>query len=128
LEDSAWVLPYFGFDWRIGERLSLASDGAGVALHGSLSDELSCFLGARYELRQFRLNPDGALPDGVVHDDEIRLECGLAWRVGEHATLALEGGALLWQETAFLDDGGAKLGEVETDPAPFATVSLRLGY
>jgi hypothetical protein len=127
LEDHAWLLPYFGFDLRLSERWRLATDGARVLLEAELSDDVTAALAAEYDLRQFRLNDDNALSEGVYQDDEIRLSAELVWRLGEHATLACAAGLVAWQESTFLDDSGTELGEVETDPAPYATLALRLG-
>jgi len=127
LGDAAWVLPYFGFDWRLSERTRLATEGAGLVLSSDLSDRWGLSVGTRYELRQFRLNDDNAIAGGVYQDDQITLTAKLERRLGEHATLALSGGAVLWQESTFLDGTGAKLGEVETDAGLIGAISLRFG-
>jgi hypothetical protein len=127
LEDSTWVLPYLGFDWRLNDTVRLATDGAGVLLEAQLGRDWTATLAAEYELRQFRLNEDNAIPGGVYQDDQITLSGTLDWRVSASATLSLTAGLVAWQESTFLDDGGAKLGEVETDPAPFGAVSLTFG-
>lgn len=127
LEDATWVLPYFGFDWRLSDRVTLATDGAGLVLDARLSRDWSAAVAAEYEMRQFRLNDDNAISDGVYQDDQITLSGELTWRASESTTLQLTGGLAAWQESTFLDGAGSKLGEVETDPGLFAAVTLSFG-
>jgi len=127
LSDTTWILPYVAFDLQLSERLRLATDGARVELEAALSESLTGTLAAQYQLRQFRFNDDSPIPEGVFQDDEIRLSAELDWRLGQHTTLFLGGGVVVWQESTFLDESGSKLSELETDPAPFAAVALRFG-
>jgi hypothetical protein len=127
IEDTTWILPYIAFDLQLTDRVRLGTDGARVELEAELSERVTGTLAAQYELRQFRLNEDNALPEAVYQDDEIRLSAELDWELGRHATLSLAGGAVVWQESTFLDDSGSKLAELESDPAPFALATLRFG-
>jgi hypothetical protein len=127
LEDSAWVLPYFGFDWQLTERTRFGTDGAGLLLESRLDDAWTARAATRYELRQFRLNPDNAIPRGVYQDDQITLTGTIERRLGASATLSLSAGAVLWQESRYLDGAGTKLGEVETEPGLYGAISLRFG-
>ena len=126
LEDDAWVIPYFGFDWRITERLRFGTEGSRVALAAQVSDTVEATLAAEYRLRQYRLNDSNALPDGVFQDDQIDASLTLGWRPTPGVELTLQGGAIVWEEYTFLDGAGTKLVEFESDPALFGGLGLTL--
>lgn len=125
LDDDAWVIPFFGFDWQLSQRLRLASEGARVLVEAALSETATATLAAEYEIRQFRLNDDSVVPEGVFQDDQINLTGELAWRTGDNITLAVGGGVVVWQESTFLDRDGSTLAEFESDPGLYGLVSLR---
>jgi len=127
LEDDPWLIPYLLFDWRIDERWRLRSEGTAVELSAQVSDTLEVTAGAELFLRQYRLNDDNPLPDGVVQNEEIDASLGLRWQPNDKLAVELEGGVLVWREFRSLDDSGAKLTEIETDPAAFAALSIQLG-
>ncbi|MEM7308792.1 MAG: hypothetical protein AAF682_19070 [Planctomycetota bacterium] len=124
LEDDPWIIPYFGFDWALTDRVRLATEGARLLLEAELSDSLDATLAAEYQLRQYRLNEDGPLGDGVFQDDQIQLTGELAWHAGENTTLTFAAGAVTWQESAFLDSDGSVLSQRETEPAAFGALTL----
>lgn len=127
LDDSAWLIPYLGFDLRLSPRVRLATEGAKLLFEAELSPDWTATLAAQYEFRQFRLNDGGALEGGAFQDDEIRATAELSWRFGAQAALSLEGGLVVWQESTFIPGDGAHEVEVESDPAPFAAVTLHFG-
>lgn len=126
LEDDPWLAPYLGFDLRLADGLRLESDGSSVRAIATPADGVEVFLGAAYEIRQFRLNERSTLPSGVVQDEEIRGEAGVTWRFAPRATLRLSGGTTLWRELSSYSDAGVKLSEVETDPALIGSLSLSI--
>ncbi len=125
LEDDAWVIPYFGFDWQVSDRLHLGTEGPRVALEAALSDDWSANLAAEYRLRQYRLNESNALADGVFQDDQITATAGLAWMPRPGVSLELEAGAAVWEEYTFVADGGTTVNEFESDPSAYVGLGLR---
>jgi hypothetical protein len=127
LEDDAWVMPFFGFDWRIGEHTRASIHGSELRLERDLGQDLSLNLGASFDIRQYRLEEDGPVPGGVFRDEEIKVAAGLDWQVTESGRLGLEVGQLLWSEYTVLDSAGSQLGQSEGDPSSYLGVSLTFG-
>ncbi|MFT5284163.1 MAG: hypothetical protein ACI8TQ_000319 [Planctomycetota bacterium] len=124
LEDSAWLFPYIGFEWRIADRLKLTSNGSRVGATIEVSDNVEFGLGAEYAIRQFRLNKNSSLPGGVIADEEISASAILGWSPSDRVKFDLEFGMTLWREFSSFADGGRKQAEVETAVKEFAGVRL----
>lgn len=127
-EGSPWVLPYLGFDWKIDDAWRLSFEGSRVELACALSEHWTLAGKASYELRQYRLNDDGPARGGAFRDQEIDVGLALEWRPKAGAKLRLDAGLAVWRELEFFDTGGDKLSETEVDPAPYAALSLELGF
>lgn len=127
-EDDPWVIPFLGFDWRVSEATRFSLIGPSLRLERSFGPGVSVALWADYDLRQYRLNDVGVIPDGVFREQEVRAGATLDLGLGEDVRLELFGGAVLWRELETLDAGGAALGVAETDPAPFLGLTLSAGF
>jgi len=125
LEDEAWIWPFVAFDWRLSEDLVLSAAGPRVELRAALDERWTALMRADYEMRQYRLNDDGPLPDGVLRDEEIHLGAGLEYEAGRNVSLQLLGGATLWRELNVLDKGGSQVSETEVEASPFVAFTLR---
>jgi len=127
LEDDAWVMPFFGMDWRIADGTSFAIQGSEMRFEQRLGAHLSGHLGALFDVRQYRLNDANPVPSGVFRDEEIRVTAGLDWKFAETGRLGIEFGQVLWNELTVLDSGGGLVGSSEAEKAPFVGFSLRFG-
>ena len=127
LEDDAWVMPFFGFDWRLAEDTRLALQGSEVRLEQGLTDDLGLSFLAGYDVRQYRLNEDGPTAGGVFRDEQVQVALGLDWQVSEAGRLGLTVGRNLWSEYSALDGAGAELGLSEADPSTYVGLSLTFG-
>jgi hypothetical protein len=125
LEDDTWIWPFVAFDWRLGDDLVLSAAGPRLELRGALDERWTGLLRADYEMRQYRLNDDGPLPDGVLRDEEIHVGAGLEYEAGRNVSLQLLGGATLWRELNVLDEGGSQVSETEVEASPFVAFTLR---
>jgi len=83
---------------------------------------------ARYESREFRLDDDGPIPDGVFRDDIVLLGVGTTWApASSRMTVAFDLGASIYRDMDVLDAGGDEIVDTErVDPAFF--LSARLEY
>lgn len=128
LEDSAIVIPYIAFDWRPTEDLRVWSDGLGVHVSREIDESWSARAFARYESREFRLDDDGPIPDGVFRDDIVLLGVGTTWApASSRMTVAFDLGASIYRDMDVLDAGGDEIVDTEqVDPAFF--LSARLEY
>ncbi len=128
LEDDVWLIPFLGVDWRFARDWHLLVEGERVALDWHLSERFTWSAYAIYEQRQYRLNPGGPLPSGVVRDEQIDLGSTLAWRPRPGVELRLGGGWSAWRELNVFERRGGKVSEVEIDPAPYLELGLSLRF
>jgi hypothetical protein len=127
LEDDAWVMPFFGMDWRIADGTHFQVQGSEMRLEQRLTERLALNLGAVYDIRQYRLNETNPVPAGVFRDEEIRVTAGIDWQLGESGHLGLEVGQVMWNELTVLDSSGGLVGQSEAEKTPFIGFSLRFG-
>lgn len=122
LEDDARILPLPFFDWQINDRWSLrtadrAVDVRGLQLAYKATDAIELFALAGWNSHEFRLDNKGAVPDGVFRDERIPVVGGIAWSFMPQAKLELAAGVDAWSNYQILDATGAKLADVDADPA-----------
>jgi hypothetical protein len=128
LEDEPWVWPFLGVEWKASERLSFEARGTQVEARLALDERWSLAGRADYAIRQYRLNDDNPLPEGVLRDEEIRAGLALVREGSDGLSFQLFAGYELWRELSTLDDDGREIAEVEADPAPFAAFALRIEF
>ena len=128
LEDSPWLFPHIGFDWRVSESMRLTSTGSAVAAIFEVGETVELGLGAEYRARQYRLNDDSTFAGGVIEDEEIKASASFGWRPSHRVTLDLEAGLMLWREFASFTATGRKLTELETEPTEFGAVRLSVTF
>lgn len=127
LDDDPLVIPYLNLRYPISERVRLEVGGLDAAIVAEMSDTVEVALRGRVEYRDFRLNDSRpAWSDGIVRDLRVPIGLEVAWKPIGGLTLALEGGAAVYQEYEFLDDDGDHLSDVETEPAPY--IGFRIEY
>jgi len=126
LEDDPWFWPFLGLRWRASDSVSFEARGTAVEGRVALDRAWSVFARAEYELRQFRLNPDGPLAKGVFRDEVIRGGLGLSRRSKDGFGLELLAGMDLWREFNTFDRDGKQVSEIEADSAPFVALELSL--
>jgi len=127
-EDSAWVLPYIGFDWQISDSLRLVTEAAEVNLDWRASEDWTLGATLAYDFRQYRLNDEGSLHGGALHDEEIRLGASLGWQPREGMKFSLEVGTLLWRELSFTDGQSGLRTEAESESPFYLRAGLSLSF
>ena len=128
LEDDPWVVPFLGFRWQASEDLAFELEGPEASASLALSDQLQARLGARYELRQYRLNENGPLAGGAFRDEEIRALAGLDWRPKPGLECSLSVGRTLWREIDLRDTRGNELVNLEAADANWVGLSLTISF
>ncbi len=128
LEDSPWVVPYLGFDWRIHDSLRLQAEGSKVRLAADLDPKWTLYGQAAYEVRQYRLNDSNPLSNGVMRDEEIDVGLGLDWRPKAGMTVGLLAGLVSWRQLEFIDEDEVEVSETEADPSAFVAVTLSYSF
>ena len=135
LEDSAFVVPIIGFDWRIDDKWSLTTNyrtsifpQPGLAIKYQACESVSLALGARYESRSFRLSDRDTPVDGVGRERRLPVELCMQWQITRHATLSATAGLVAWQRFRMDDTGGTRIAQFEADPTPVFGLAFTLAY
>jgi hypothetical protein len=128
LEDDALVIPLIGIDWKVNDRVTVSTQGTVGKISMKLSDQWSAGLSAGWELRDFRLDDDAAVPDGVLSDSRVPIAVSFDWSPTPNTTISLTGGAVVWQEYEFRNDSEDEVGQTNTDPAPFIGLSAQFRF
>lgn len=127
LEDDAWVVPFFGFDWRPTSSTRFKIHGSELRIEQALSERWTVHAGAVYDVRQYRLNEENPVSGGVFRDEEIRATVGLDWQASKAGRLSVEVGQVMWNELAVLDSSGGQVGISEAEKAPYIGFALTFG-
>lgn len=124
LEDSTSFIPFVGLEWKINDRTTLASRGPGLRLTHTIQDNLRFFAEGEYQFREFRLNDEAPLAQGVVRDSRIPLSVGVIWTAGDNLDVTFKVGAVVWQEFEIYNNLGNSLSKTNTSAAPLAAIGL----
>ena len=137
LEDDVRVIPVVGIEWRIAENLRVSSrdagrvfagGGGGLGLVYESSEELNLIVGAGFNGRDYRLDEDGPIPDGVLRDDRVFAGVGLEWKPTGNVTALVGAGAVVWSNLETLDSGGSEIGDEDGDPAAVVSARVRIVF
>lgn len=127
IEDDGQFFPLLGIDWDINSSLNFSisgsAGGAQVRLSQSLVYDLAVSLVTGYEGRQYRLDHDFAISDGVFRDTRIPLGVELAWRPTPYFAMRGSVGYVVWDQIEFDDSNGHRLSKDHPDPAPYVGLS-----
>lgn len=128
LEEDARLLPLLGIEWQITDDVRLSTEGPGLRLTVRLDDAWSFNVGAAWELREYRLEDDAPIPEGVLRDSRFIVGAGFDFTPSPWVTLSLFGGVVAWQEYRFDDRDGNELLEDNTDPTGFIGFSAAFRF
>lgn len=123
LESSAGFIPFLGLNWKITDKVTLASEGTGVRVSAAITDAWTFSIFGRYERREYRLDDDNPIPEGVARDTRIPIGAGVAWRPCDRFRVSLDGGVIVYQEFIFDDRDGNRIARDRTEPAAFVGLS-----
>ncbi|MBC7771040.1 MAG: hypothetical protein H7210_00960 [Pyrinomonadaceae bacterium] len=128
LEDSTFVIPLIGIEWKVSDRVTVASEGTHIKITAQMNQQLAVTLSGGWELREYRLDDTGPLPDGVARDRRVPVGVTLDWKPADNVQLSLGGGVVVWQEFRFDDRNGDRVSETNTNPAAFVGVSGKFTF
>ena len=126
LEDSTRIIPVLIINWKITDTLSLntgrgtgATLGPGLTLDWKPLPAWTFSIGGRYESLRFRLDDDGAVPDGVGSDRSFPIFGGVGYRFTPNIQASLIGGVEVGGELRLEDENGHTISKEDHDAAGF---------
>jgi hypothetical protein len=128
LVDDVLAIPLIGVNWQISEKVNLSVEGTTLRVAAAVSEDVTLSLKGAWELREYRLDDDGALPGGAVSDARIPVGLEIEWKAAPGFVVALAGGAVVWQEFKFDDSDENEVSETNTDPTGFLGLELRWSF
>lgn len=136
LDDDALVVPIITAFYQPHENWILSAGGgppaAGRTLGATLTfqpqPDLGISLTGAWDHRQFRLNDDGPIPEGIATDSRIDIILGVNWGITSHISLRVEGGVSFAQEYEFEDEDNDTVIETDGDPTPFLGGSISFSF
>jgi hypothetical protein len=130
--DEVEAFPYIVIDWKITDRVRLSNPfqagpvgPAGLELIYTPDPAWQMGLGGAYRSYRFRLDDSSAVPDGIGQVDFWALFLRVGYQLGRHASLDVQGGALVDGSITIENENAHELGQTDTDPAPFVGVTVR---
>lgn len=131
LEDSASVFPFLLLQWKMTERLTLATgkgfaamQGPGLTLEWKATARWDLLFGGRYEQQRFRLDDRGQVPDGIGEKTSLPLFIGATCEISPKVRADVFGGVALGGELRLEDRDGRLVAEDDFDPAFFLGAGL----
>ncbi len=130
IEESGIVIPFPIIEWTIAEdwSLNLGRRSAGAVLSYQARDDLSFLLEASFGQREFRLDDDNVVSNGVLIDRGVPITLAAAWKPASNVTLTGRAGTLLAGEIEFTDSRGNRLNREDRDPGLIVGFDLRIAF
>ena len=134
LEDNARILPLIQVDWRIDEQWRLSAgrtiitEGPTAALFYKANENTELFVGGGLNFREFRMDDEGPVPDGVFNDNRVPILAGVDWAATPNIRLIAGGGVTAWQEYQIDDSSGNEVSSAESDPSGMLFLRLEASF
>ncbi len=132
LEEDVLILPVGTLDWKINDKWNLGNTGGSSGIRATLSyrysDSWRFFGDAGFEGREFRLDDEGPIPDGIARDQRVPVALGAVFTPNDNLTVHMRAGAHFLQSLEFDDSSGDQIADTDLDPTGFISfmVSLRM--
>ncbi|MCJ7715191.1 MAG: hypothetical protein MUO54_01555 [Anaerolineales bacterium] len=131
LEDSTRVIPILIINWKITDTLSLntgrgigATLGPGLTFDWRPSRTWSFSIGGRYERLRFRLDEEGAVPNGVGDDRSFPIFGGITYSFTPMIRIGVLGGVEVGGELRLEDENGNTIINEDHDPTGFLGITF----
>jgi hypothetical protein len=131
LEDSTRVIPILIINWKITDTLSLntgrgigATLGPGLTFDWRPSRTWSFSIGGRYERLRFRLDEEGAVPNGVGDDRSFPIFGGITYSFTPMIRIGVLGGVEVGGELRLEDENGNTIINENHDPTGFLGITF----
>ena len=115
--------------WRLGNSFRPGPAGpAGLELAFSPSESWEIALGAGWRSHRFRLDENGAIPNGIAEVEGFPVLIRLSWTLSDAVTIDLHGGLLLAGEVSLEDEVGHEIYGDDLGTAPIGAVSILAAF
>lgn len=132
LEDDTLFIPILLVDWRFADKWSVETRGwargAALSLGYQATDSLKILLTGGFEGRDFRLDEDGPVPDGVGRDWRVPVALMAEWQVHPQVKLTGALGANVWQDLTLDDSNGDEIADTDVDPSLLAGLRVTFTF
>ncbi|MFZ4576279.1 MAG: DUF6268 family outer membrane beta-barrel protein [Phycisphaerales bacterium] len=132
LEDDVYVIPVVNINWKITDKWLLSSDqqprGGGMKLSYQMCEPATIYVAAGYLSKEFRLDEDGATPDGVGQESGFPVAIGTDWKVAPQVSIGLRAGVIFGHEFELDDSTGDELQQLDADATPFLSGTLKFSF
>ena len=135
IDDDIRAFPFIAVDWRFNERWRLANPfeadalgPAGLELSYSFNQKWHLGGGGVYRSFRFRLSNEGMVPDGIGENEGIATFLRLRRIATSGINVDLYAGAILDGKLELKDKDGSDLSSADYDTAPFAAITLTVGF
>lgn len=130
--DKNEAFPVVLVDWRINDRLRLGNPlqagpagGAGLELVWTVDDRWEVAGGGAWRRFRFRLDRDGAVPDGIGEKESIPLLARATWRPTPASRLDFYAGVAVGGQITLYDRDNNEVVSRDTDPAALFGITLQ---
>jgi hypothetical protein len=128
LEEDTLFVPLIGVEWQITEVLRFETRGLGTEFSAKLNDRFTAFIDGSYSSRDFRLDEDNTLPEGLFRDRRALVGAGVRWTPAPFIEVSFRGGAVVWSEFRIDDRNGNELRTVDLDPTGYIGLNAELRF
>lgn len=123
LEDNELIIPLVTLDWKPGPRSQVetgglgGAGGVGVRYTFRPNQQWDLFGQARWVGREYRLDDDGPIPEGVARDQRFELAVGARYNVSPNVQFHGRVGVDVFNEIELLDRTGDQISQEDIDPS-----------
>lgn len=128
IEEDPLIIPVLTARWVPNEDWSIDIGFPESRIDWRAGETWGLFFAGRFDFRDFRLDQDGPLEDGVLRDDAIRLELGMQWDPNPDTRVRIAVGLPVWREISFDDRNGDQIIEADLDPGATLRAELRITF
>jgi hypothetical protein len=129
LEDDARFIPVPVFDWKITDQWRLGtSAGRSLRLSYAPVEQWLVFADVGFENSEYRLDDDGASPEGVFRDTRVPVSLGVAWVPSRRVTISVLGGYNVYREFVLDDKDGNRVQKDKSKPSPVVMALVRVSF
>lgn len=132
LEDDVVAFPILGVKWDINDRWVLdiggARGGFQAAATYEINDQWEATAALRFEARDYRLDEDSPIPDGVLRDDRLAFVASATYKPTPWAEIIASAGVVLVNDITVEGSNGGEVFEESADPTPILGLRGRIRF